>query len=320
MNSNRNLKEGDFVFGIARGKIAKIISASRAFSGELEVRYSLPPDSIAKLMLLNNAQLQHLKLIPLRRELKLYTTTELQPWVEAHKGDIDALLSVGRIVAERRVNRVSTELLRRIEAYLTNIEMIAPARPSASRRKTWAEMDNKVLVANWQRSIAILADPNKTAEHERAESVLEAIGEEWAKRGERARSRLFEWPTTDAPRGNASLLGLIGPEQGMLGHIGFRVGIYGIRNHEERRVFLDWVLQTPLPPMISAEYMDSWAEPGSVQRLQKLAYSLAAFTRNAKRNPKGSELAIEHWERDLRYLYEHHYRPIRDWQFYWPET
>jgi hypothetical protein len=61
------------------------------------------------------------------------------------------------------------------------------------------------------------------------------------------------------------------------------------------------------------------AEPRTAQRLYKLANTLAALIRNAKRRDAVSmERAINDWERDLLFLYAKYY--VDFFHFGWPAT
>jgi len=62
-----------------------------------------------------------------------------------------------------------------------------------------------------------------------------------------------------------------------------------------------------------------WGEPQTAQRLQKMANTLAALTRNAKRHDLRSyATAIDDWEGDLAFLHERYY--VHLFQFGWPAT
>ncbi len=119
----------------------------------------------------------------------------------------------------------------------------------------------------------------------------------------------FEWPSTNAP---ASKYGFIGDvffyKGGLLSYVGYRVGQQGLPRHVRLQI-LDCVFHNVLPRVDSPEYMNGWGTPKTAVRLHKLAETLAAFTRNAKRRLKHSNLskAIADWETDLNYLYRQYY-------------
>jgi len=129
----------------------------------------------------------------------------------------------------------------------------------------------------------------------------------------------FPWPTTDAPGGAGQLEDKVDwPTEGLLGFVGYRVGRNGSAE-SERREILDAVYCEELPPVNSAEYMTEWGRPRTALRLQKLAESVAAFTRNAKRNRTVDlSQAVDDWDADLDYLRQEYY--VGRYDFPWPGT
>jgi len=128
----------------------------------------------------------------------------------------------------------------------------------------------------------------------------------------------FAWPSTDAePTTNETPIFIDAPSTGLLGYLGYRVGVTGL-NPEERCGLLDTVYSHLLPQLNSIEYMNEWADPRTAQRLRKMAHSIAAFVCNAKRRRDPPQQAISDWEDDLQYLYTKYYRGQYD--FYWPNT
>jgi len=127
----------------------------------------------------------------------------------------------------------------------------------------------------------------------------------------------FHWPSTDAP---ASTSGFFGNhwhyKEGLLSFVGYRVGRNGVEKQLRQRI-LDCVFHNDLPQVDSVEYMRQWDEPKSAARLQKMAESLAAFTRNAKRKALCDYRdAVVDWETDLTYLHNKYYRGF--FGFCWP--
>jgi hypothetical protein len=127
----------------------------------------------------------------------------------------------------------------------------------------------------------------------------------------------FEWPSTDAP---ASIYGFSGDQffyqDGLLSYVGYRVGRNSRPLHIRRQI-LDCVFHNELPNVVSTEYMIEWGLPRTPARLRKLAESVAAFTRNAKRNTGYDYIdAIADWESDLEYLRNKYYDD--EFGFVWP--
>jgi hypothetical protein len=152
-------------------------------------------------------------------------------------------------------------------------------------------------------------------------NLRDAILREWQKR---TRSLIsgddyFEWPTTDAPKGDGYLSAESWRAVGMLSALGYHVGSTYNLSESERRHLLDQVLVIPLPPLNDALYMREWAAPKSAARLKKLAETIAALTRNAKRrNSNWLQTACGEWESDLDYLHKSYY--IGRFHFDWPVT
>lgn len=147
----------------------------------------------------------------------------------------------------------------------------------------------------------------------------EALFAEWKRRHQLALADPdhFEWPSTEAAGGDGKLIGSAWNAEGVLGFLGYRVGMTHGLNEGLRRRILDAVFSAPLPPINGPDYMREWHTPGSAARLRKLAEALASFTRNAKRK-RGANLdsAIADWERDLDYLYHTYY--AGKFAFAWP--
>jgi len=130
----------------------------------------------------------------------------------------------------------------------------------------------------------------------------DAILAEWAHR--RIESQLdeyFHWPMTVAPMGLTGIKSFNSPENGMLAAFGYHVGKTSALDTFARRTILDDIFSIQLPPLVSAQYMQEWAEPRTPTRLKKLAYTLAALTRNEKR--RGLTVAPSERESDFAYLY-----------------
>ncbi len=129
----------------------------------------------------------------------------------------------------------------------------------------------------------------------------------------------FAWSTTTANPGSQNLSSdAFKYEEGLLRNYGYKVGMKGL-SESERWEILDTVFLRPLLQMDNAAYLSEWGEPNSAKRLQKLAESIAAFTRNAKRRNRGSfSKAIQDWETDLAYLKRTYYN--NRFSFQYPRT
>lgn len=154
--------------------------------------------------------------------------------------------------------------------------------------------------------------------------VLEQIHKRVAPVAQNWRSFLHDylkWPRTDAPDGLGELFQDNWVKAGMLSHHGYHVGISG-QPQKVRLKVLDDVLKIDLSmsPFCKA-YLQEWGEPTSMSRLLKMANTIAALCRNAKRSPVNYQAAIQDWESDLAYLHDQHFVTYLNLQSAtWPRT
>jgi len=124
----------------------------------------------------------------------------------------------------------------------------------------------------------------------------------------------FPWPDIEAPLGKKNLKS-DWPETGLLRFMSYTVGVNGI-GRRRREEILDSVFKSVLPNINSPDYMKQWGSPDTAKRLRKIAKSIAALIRNAKRNSMDLSLAIRHWTNDLDYLHGKYY--VGRFDFHWP--
>jgi hypothetical protein len=147
----------------------------------------------------------------------------------------------------------------------------------------------------------------------------QAITEEWLRRTEMPAvdGEYFKWPTTEASSGNGRLSASAWRAVGMLSAIGYHVGRLQGVTENERHFLLDQLFSINLPPLNDRSYMREWASPSSSARLRKLAETIAALTRNAKRrSSQNMQDACDDWEIDLTYLHKKYY--VGHFGFDWP--
>jgi hypothetical protein len=130
----------------------------------------------------------------------------------------------------------------------------------------------------------------------------------------------FQWPST---RIVPSILGnnLISdwPKKGLLGWLNYRVGRKGLPSNR-RRAILARAFEEDFTLGFPTTYLKDWGKPASPQRLKKMAHSVAAFCRNAKRRQSHqAKSAIDDWETDLDWLRRAFYDPL-GFRFVWPQT
>ncbi len=129
----------------------------------------------------------------------------------------------------------------------------------------------------------------------------------------------FKWPSTEASLGKGGIgTAYFQYRQGPLGYLGYCVGHAGA-TASKRQELLSSVYSGQLPPINSAEYMAEWGEPKSSARLRKMAESIAAFAKNAKRNSAARyHASVAEWKADLGWLKRNYYDGRYDFQL--PET
>lgn len=177
------------------------------------------------------------------------------------------------------------------------------------------------LLRLWHSAIRILSTLSSLSPHHPAMRVIAAIEREWQRRGgeEFDPTEYFDWPSTEANGGSHDLVLTGVLPEGMLQYLDYRVGRTNGEATPTRQAILRRVFEGILPPVFPADYMASWGKPKSIQRLRKMAESIAAFTRNAKRrHDDRMDDAIKHWESDLRFLFDTYY--VGRFSFGWPDT
>lgn len=131
----------------------------------------------------------------------------------------------------------------------------------------------------------------------------------------------LKWPTTDAPASLSELVKVGWIKAGLLSHFGYHVGMSG-QPSAMRTKTLDKLFDATLTiHYFDQKYLSEWAKPSSLERLMKMARTIAALCRNAKRSPGNFAQAICDWEEDLEYLHRTYYETFLNLQaFDWPQT
>lgn len=183
------------------------------------------------------------------------------------------------------------------------------------------------LQREWNAAFSILLryedeDPNarNVVDARRHLSLIEA---EWERRHGLSFGDpdYFPWPSTEIA--SASLAdkpgSIVRHERGMLGYLGYHVGISSPLTTAQRARLLGQIFMMRLPPLNDLDYMASWGRPRSGPRLRKIAESIASFVKTAKRRTTVSlDMAIGHWEADLIHMRRCYYDGNFD--FHWPKV
>lgn len=194
-----------------------------------------------------------------------------------------------------------------------------PAKSSAMVAKL-PDMRVDEIMQLFQNAVRMLADEGRRPSHSAAREVLSAIGGEWARRKRQPPDPdgMFDWPSTRADGGDGQLRTDGWLPQGLLGFVEYRVGRTQGVSAPVRRALLHEIFTGELPAVFPAEYLDEWGDPSTAGRLQEMAETIAALTRNAKRRRMAPRDAIRDWESDLRFLYERYY--VNYFHFAWPSS
>jgi hypothetical protein len=173
----------------------------------------------------------------------------------------------------------------------------------------------------WRNAVDIASDPMKKAQHRLAADVILAVRAEWERRGRLpiGDEDMFAWPSTAADGGDGSLSTEDWTREGVLKSMGYKVGQVDGRPTNARERILGEIFDGPLPPVFVAGYLAEWGRPRTTRRLRKMAETIAALTRNAKRRKDARmRSAIRDWEHDLGFLYDEYY--VGQFHFAWPTS
>jgi len=90
----------------------------------------------------------------------------------------------------------------------------------------------------------------------------------------------FPWPTADATpsKGGSATQPDFEHKQGVLGFMGYKVGLTGAPKGQ-RRALLDDAFLDVIPSINSRDYIAEWGKPKAATRLKKIASSLAEFAK-----------------------------------------
>lgn len=142
--------------------------------------------------------------------------------------------------------------------------------------------------------------------------------------------KTLKWPSTDIAISIRSIFKTGWISSGLLSSEGYHVGNIGLDFESRKIVLKDIIFKefTEDDDFMDDDYINTWSSPGTLPRLLKLARTIAALCRNAKRSSHDYTNAINDWESDLTYLKTEFYEP---WiqkeaigqaieQLKWPET
>lgn len=203
---------------------------------------------------------------------------------------------------------------------IKNTSQKRPVKQPRSVVETLPSLKIREMIQLWQNCVQYLSDPSRSKMHGEAKRVIAAISKEWERRGKQPLNgdEHFEWPSTDAKAGNGYIDTSDWLSEGFLKLVGYRVGRTDGLSQNYRQKILSEVFRSHLPPVFPKMYIAEWGPPETAKRLQKMAETIAALTRNARRRGSLMEAAVNHWEKDLEFLYYEFY--VEKFHFGWPST
>lgn len=178
------------------------------------------------------------------------------------------------------------------------------------------------LITIWLRFSRYLSGVRASERAARGRAFLAALEAEWDRRKITAEGGevFFRWPTTlVSEMMGASAVSVGCPPSGMLAAFDYHVGKTHGLTSAARRQILCFLFEDRLPLIYDTSYTAEWGRPATATRLQKLAETMAALVRNAKRNTgRDYAKAISEWEDDLSFLWSTYY--VGHFGFGWPTT
>lgn len=138
---------------------------------------------------------------------------------------------------------------------------------------------------------------------------------------EPALKKILKWPHTNPPEGLEDFFPKGWQATGLLSSYGYTVGNSGFADEKRKSILSNLVEKKIEQKSFNRSYLNSWGEENTLDRLLKLARTIAVLCRNAKGSPHDFAKAIKEWESDLQFLknkYFHDFLNLDNRQ--WPTT
>lgn len=164
----------------------------------------------------------------------------------------------------------------------------------------------------------ILLELIENLKFENASTPIAAFLEQNANKKKKTSEPDWPWPIPDVTEGKGkSAFAAKFADVSALKLLGYSVGTNGL-GVTERKELLERFFTGPLPSIVDELFGDAWGNPGSEERLKKMADTISSNCKNFKRNDAAKyHVAIADWESDLAWLKENFYKRGR---FPWPDT
>lgn len=115
-------------------------------------------------------------------------------------------------------------------------------------------------------------------------------------------ARIIKWPNTDAPLGLDDFFPDGWQATGLLSKYRYTVGKKGLSEEKRQKILSNLVEKKLENSDFTRAYLSSWGKENSLDRLLKIARTIAVLCRNAKGSSNDFKQAIEDWESDLLFL------------------
>lgn len=125
----------------------------------------------------------------------------------------------------------------------------------------------------------------------------------------------FDWPFFNEGGGGGDPHEFQSAEKSPLNVMGYKVGMYGLREKSRRKILSDAYLGE-IPWVESDAYMRQWGRAQTRMRLRRMVEHIAMLIRKAS-GKYNMDAAISDWESDLDWLYDEFYGP-GGMDFTWP--
>lgn len=207
-------------------------------------------------------------------------------------------------------------------AFYKYLTLLLPLRHNPKEAElTFIEGDNwEQLIIDYQLFFA-LYKIDKNIDYTLLSKAIEQLETTYSESWQTSLNRIIRWPKTDAPLGLEQLFPDGWQETGLLSSSGYTVGNSGATEITRRKILSNLVEQDISLNGFKSSYINSWGKTNSLDRLLKIARTIAVLCRNAKASPNNLEKAITEWESDLAFLKDtYFYTFVNLHNEKWPRT
>lgn len=206
-------------------------------------------------------------------------------------------------------------------AFAKYLRLILPLKCNIKKKEL------KIIEDDWEQfliefeSYNFLYKIDNTINHEKYLRIKKQLESTFSSSWQDSLKRVIKWPTTEAPLGIEQLFPNGWQESGLLSSCGYTVGKSGATETIRRAILSRLVEQDINFANFKSDYINSWGKTNSLERLLKIARTIAVLCRNAKGSPNDLKKAITEWESDLAFLKEKYFHTFLNLDNQkWPRT